>query len=280
VCFKSGVPQSSGLIQAEGSRSSQVLATTTMGDDQDQGRFVTGRRSHHLLVVAAMLVLGILASYGLGAYEFVPSAWRFVEKRHPALVAVGTRAFTSTGIPGDPLNIAYVGAEGDLQRLMIRAGWFPADPITLKSSLRIAADSVVHRPYASAPVSGLFVNGKRQDLAFEQAAGGDPSKRHHVRFWLADQRDALGRALWIGAATFDSGVGFSHTTGQVTHHIAPEVDRERDKLLDDVQRGGGIAVRWLDGFQKELEGRNGGGDRFVTDGRIAVVQADGSETSR
>jgi hypothetical protein len=116
------------------------------------------------------------------------------------------------------------------------------------------------------------VNGKRQDLAFEQAANGDPAKRHHVRFWHAEPRDALDRALWIGAATYDSGVGLSHTTGQITHHIAPEVDLERDKLLADLQRQGGVAIKWIDAFQKEHEGRNGGGDRFVTDARLAVVE--------
>jgi hypothetical protein len=225
-------------------------------------------------LVAALLALVVSASYCALAYEFVPSAWRFVERRHPALDAVGSRAFTAAGIPGDPLNIGFVGTEAELQRLMLGAGWFAADPITLKSSLRIAVDSVAHKPYADAPVSNLYVNGKRQDLAFEQAAAGDPSKRHHVRFWLAGPRDALGRELWIGAATYDSGVGLSHTTGQITHHIAPDVDRERDKLLEDLQRRGGLLVRWMEGFQPAREGRNGGGDRFFTDGRLAVVEAD------
>ena len=27
---------------------------------------------------------------------------------------------------------------------------------------------------------------------------------------------------------------------------------------------------WVDGFQERLRGRNGGGDRYVTDGRLAV----------
>ena len=44
--------------------------------------------------------------------------------------------------------------------------------------------------------------------------------------------------LWIGAATFDRSVGFSHRTGQVTHHIAPDIDRERDTLMADLYRSG------------------------------------------
>ena len=170
-------------------------------------------------------MLCVLVAYAATAYEFIPSAWRLVERRHPALDAATTRAFTSAGIPGDPLNVAFIGTEDDLQRVLWAAGWYPADPITLKSSLRIGLDSVRHKPYPDAPVSSLFVNGKRQDLAFELAEGGNPSKRHHVRFWLEEPRDMLGRTLWLGAASYDSGVGFSHTTGQITHHIAADVDR-------------------------------------------------------
>lgn len=228
-------------------------------------------RPRFRLIVVALILLGLLGYVAI-SYEFVPSAWRFVERRHPALSDVGVRAFTSAGIPGDPLNVAFVGTEAELQHLMLKSHWFAADPITLRSSLRIALDSVAHKPYDDAPVSDLFVNGRRQDLAFEQAANGDPSKRHHVRFWMAERRDALDRALWIGAATYDVGVGLSHTTGQITHHIAPEIDQERAKLLADLQAAGHITVNWIDGFQPELQGKNGGGDRFRTDGRLAVFQ--------
>jgi hypothetical protein len=229
-----------------------------------------------VLGIAAGLLL-VLASYLALAYKFVPSAWSFVERRHPALDTVGTRAVTAAGIPGDPLNVAFVGSEAALVRTMLAAGWFPADPITMRSSLRIAVDSVVHKPYPDAPVSLLYVNGRQQDLAFELAAAGDPSRRHHVRFWQSQPRDALGRSLWIGAATFDSGVGFSHTTGQITHHISANIDAERDKLLADllgvdVAHGGPLAASWIEDFQPEREGRNGGGDRYLTDGRLAMIE--------
>ena len=103
---------------------------------------------------------------------------------------------------------------------MTKAGWFPADKITLASSVRIAADTVLRRPDDDAPVSNLFLFGRKQDLAFEQPLKGGPGKRHHVRFWLWDELYE-GRQGWFGAATYDTSVGLSHTTGQVTHHIAP-----------------------------------------------------------
>jgi len=223
-----------------------------------------------LTFLIGAIVVTITLGYLLFSYELVPVTWRFVERRHPALDIVSTRAFTSAGIPGDPLNIAFVGNEEDLHKKMLAAGWYPADPITLHSSLRIAKDSVLHKPYLYAPVSDLYVNGRKQSYAFEQAEGGDPSKRHHVRFWLIPIEDAMDRPMWIGAATFDSGVGLSHTTGQITHHIAAQVDQERDKLIADLQGSGNVVLHWIDPFQPALEGRNGGGDRFVTDGRLVI----------
>lgn len=221
-------------------------------------------------IIAVFIVLASALSYFCLAYEFVPMAWKFVERRHPALDDVGTRSYTSVGIPGDPFNVAFVGSEDDLHKKMLAAGWFPADPITLTSSLRIAKDSVFHKPYPDAPVSDLYVKGHKQNYAFEQADGGNPSKRHHVRFWRADRLDAIDRPLWVGAATYDAGVGVSHTTGQITHHIAAQVDQERDKLIADLQRDNDIVLQWIAPFQQQLEGKNGGGDKFITDGRLAV----------
>ena len=206
------------------------------------------------------------------AYVLVPLIWREAEGRHPALDTLPQIARTHDNIPGDPLNIALIGTEATLSRSMLAAGWHPADPLTLESCLRIGADTVFHRPYDDAPVSNLFVWGRKQDLAFEQPVGNDPRKRHHVRFWQSTEKDQQGRPLWIGGATFDHKVGFSHTTGQITHHISPEVDAERDKILDDLKQAGAFSnVKWIDDFHKQLSGHNGGGDPWKTDGRLPVV---------
>ena len=41
--------------------------------------------------------------------------------------------------------------------------------------------------------------------------------------------------MWVGAARFDARVGVSYTTGQTTHHTAPDIDAERDTLFADLQ---------------------------------------------
>ena len=161
-------------------------------------------------------------------------------RRHPFFAQTARITLTGDGHPGDPINIGLVGSEEDVVRAMRAAGWYPADPITFASSVRIAADTVLRRPDDDAPVSNLFLFGRKQDLAFEQPAGW-PGQAPHVRFWQWDQLYE-GRHGWFGAATFDSKVGLSHTTGQVTHHIAPDVDAERDRLVGELQQAGMVAV--------------------------------------
>jgi hypothetical protein len=43
-------------------------------------------------------------------------------------------------------------------------------------------------------------------------------------------------------------------------------------LVEELQQAGVVqSVQWLDGFHETLEGHNGGGDPWRTDGRFAVV---------
>ncbi|HTQ40891.1 MAG TPA: LssY C-terminal domain-containing protein [Pirellulales bacterium] len=244
---------------------------------QQPVQFRSNRRRLERGLRAIVLLAGL---YVIVAYVAVPTAWQHVERKHPALDQAPTITHTKIGIPGDPLNIALVGTEEQVTKAMLAADWNPADPLTLKSSLRIAGDTVLHRPYNDAPVSNLYVWNRKEDLAFELPIGNDPRRRNHVRFWKSDKLDDQGRPLWLGAATLDTKVGFSHTTGEITHHISPDVDTERDKLLDDLQKAGAIAsVDYVDNFQPKLDGHNGGGDPYHTDGRLAVGTLAGSMPS-
>ncbi len=198
-----------------------------------------------------------------------PSAERI--DGHPALARSPRHTTTSQGRQGDALNVAFIGTEEELHRMFAAAGWYAADPITLETSIRIAADVVVHKPYAHAPVSDLYVWDRKQDAAFEQPVGDSPKQRHHVRFWCSREVDRQGEPLWLGAATYDERVELSRTTGGITHKIGPQIDSERNKLVTDAARAGVLdGYYWVDPFHKDRQGRNGGGDPYVTDGRLAV----------
>ena len=212
----------------------------------------------------------LLCGYVAAAYFVAPALWSRYEHRLGAGAGPMVTA-TAQGIPGDPINVGLVGSRAQVVAAMAAAGWHAADPITLETSLAIGVDIVLRRSYADAPVSSLFYEGRRQDLAFEKAATRSPARRHHVRFWLAKEPDASGRELWLGAATFDHSVGLSHDTGQITHHIDPDVDRERDFLLRSLGEAGVLtSIAAAPGIGATLGGRNGGGDPYYTDGEVLI----------
>jgi len=213
----------------------------------------------------------IILAYLLAAYVITPDAWKRETREHPGPLEGPRITHTPAGIPGDPVNVALLGTKSEVILAMSAAKWYPADPITFDSSIRIAVDSVFRRPDDDAPVSTLELFGRKQDLAFEQPVGDSPRRRHHVRYWHWERLED-GREVWFGAATFDERVGFSDTTGQITHHIGPDVDAERDRILSELKGAGQVLkIYWIDGFHKELEGRNGGGDAWHTDGRLGVA---------
>jgi hypothetical protein len=219
----------------------------------------------------AVTAAGLLLAYFVIAYAVMPFVWDRYVHRHPALDDVPGVTTTTVGIPGDPINVALIGTRQDVERVLRAAQWHTADPLGLRSDIKIAAATVLDRPYADAPVSSLYLFGRKEDLAFEKPVGDNPRKRNHVRFWQSAKVDPDGRPVWVGSATYDERVGLSHTTGEVTHHIDGDVDAERDRLFQDLQQTGELAETYdVDGFHKVREGRNGGGDRWHTDGNLRV----------
>lgn len=215
------------------------------------------------------LFLGIGLLYFVVTYLVMPTLWKRYEHKHPGLNDIPGITLTGSGIPGDPLNVTLIGTKADLVKIMLAARWYPADPLSLKSCLEIAEATVFKREYDAAPVSSLYLFGRKEDLAFEQPLGNNPRERHHVRFWKTDKIDPDGRPVWIGSAVFDKHVGFSSTTGQITHITSADVDMERDFLFQCLQKTGHLSETYVEkDYHKVREGRNGGGDPWKTDGNL------------
>jgi hypothetical protein len=205
------------------------------------------------------------------AYVSLPALWRHHE-HEPGLAVLPMVTSTGSGIPGDALNVGLVGSKEDIVRAMQAAEWFPADPITLRTSIEIIGSVVLDRPDQDAPVSPLYYQGKKEQLAFEKTNGRSADKRHHVRFWLILENGTEGRPVWLGSVTFDCGGGLSHDTGQVTHHIGPDIDAERDLLMRDLQNAEMVQNFFqISGAGPTLSGRNGEGDPYYTDGEIDIA---------
>jgi hypothetical protein len=221
---------------------------------------------------AEWLLLAVLTAYGALAYVLLPAFWKHYEHQK-RLAGLPMVTLTAQGIPGDPINVGLVGDSKDVLCAMNAAGWYPADPLTLRSSIEIAGSVLLDRPYREAPVSNLFYLGRHEDLAFEKPVGSSADHRHHVRFWkVLDQGDE-GRPVWLGDATFDRSVGVSHYTGAVTHHIAADIDAERRVLATDLETAGMVDAKYqVAGAGPTLAGRNGGGDLYYTDGEVWVLR--------
>jgi hypothetical protein len=230
----------------------------------------------HQYTLALIAVAILLVVYGILAYFFLPLVWKRYEHQK-ALAGFSMVTRTGDGIPGDAINVGLAGSKEDVLCAMHAAGWFPADPTTLSSSLKIIGSVVLDRPYRDAPVSRLYYNGKRQDLAFEKPAGKSADQRHHVRLWQASDTGQEGRPVWLGAVTFDRGVGFSHRDAKITHHISPDIDAERDLLSGDLKDAKVVESTYeVEGIGPTINGHNGGGDSYYTDGEIRfLVLTDG-----
>lgn len=220
---------------------------------------------------AAFLLLAIvLAAYLAVSYFLVPELWVFHDDRRKVPLNPMVTS-TEQGIPGDPINVGLVGSKEQIVRAFVAAGWDAADKITLKSSVDIGLSVVLDRPDLDAPVSPLYYDGRTQDLAFEKPVGRSADQRNHVRFWQTAPPAEGNGPLWLGSASFDRGVGFSHDTGQITHHIGPDLDAERDLVIGDLDKAGQVSQTYeIPGIGATKTGRNGGGDPYFTDGKALV----------
>jgi hypothetical protein len=230
------------------------------------------RRDRSRLERVLLALLAVVSAYTVLAYVVLPAFWTHYEhQRGLADLPMVTR--TSQGIPGDPINVGLIGDEKEVLCAMNAAGWFPADPVTFRSSIEIAGSVLLDRAYKDAPVSNLFYLGRREDLAFEKPAGNSADRRHHVRFWKVLDQGQEKRPVWLGAVTFDKSVGVSHFTGAITHHIDADLDAERELLTADLEGAGMVTAKYqVTGVGPTMTGRNGGGDPYFTDGEVWIVR--------
>lgn len=177
--------------------------------------------------------------------------------------------FNRYGDAGDPINMQISGTDAQIGAAFASAGWYRADEIDLVTSARISIDSILGRSYTTAPVSSLFLFGRKEDLAFERP-GHNVRQRDHIRLWQTSRNGEDGRPIWIGSATKDIKVELSKTNHLPTHGIAPDLDDERQLVVSELaQTGFIIGDTTGPGFGKETHGFNGGGDPYVTDGQVA-----------
>ncbi len=219
-------------------------------------------------------MLLLVVFWALVAYLVLPRIHRILTRIYVPDYFIG-RTRTSDGLLGDPVNLALVGSPEQLHRAMELAGWTRAEEVTFATGWRIVLSTFTRKSYPSAPVSPLFLFGRRQDFAYQQEVAGSPSQRHHIRFWKCPDGWLLpgGFAVgWLAAGTYDRSVGLSLFTLQVTHKIEMDIDRERGHVIGTLRAAvPELSVQILEDFSTGYHSRNGGGDLIQTDGHLPIV---------
>ena len=202
--------------------------------------------------------LALLFTYILSAYILVPALHRLFGIFIADKVHLPINSITPDGLASDPLNIGIVATRRELIKVMEQSGWHMADPHTPKYMFRMGVAILFGQSYDNAPVSALYLFGRKQDLAFEIPIGSSPNSRHHVRFWATtydiqkDKKEKLDvksihwhhrsshvygdSLLWVGAASKDSGLALVRHNLQFTHMISPDTNEEREMIVYQLKK--------------------------------------------
>ena len=141
---------------------------------------------------------------------------------------------------GDPLNVVLIGDSQQVLTALTRSGWSFTHRISLATVGRMAGATLGGDPYPVAPVSNLYLFGRKQDFALQRARR-TISQRNHTRFWLAPFT-FRGRQVWVGQVSRDIGIKVTPESPTLTTHIIdPEVDLTREYLLHSLLDAGLVA---------------------------------------
>ena len=173
---------------------------------------------------------------------------------------------------GDPLNIVMVGSKSTVFSPLARRGWHVTETTTVASSWDTMVSSVFGTTYRYAPVSPLYVFGRRQDIALQKPRA-DVNQRNHMRLWMAPVT-ASGKPVWVGQISRDIGVRLTTKT-ITTHKVDPQMDETRWYLLQDMFFSQGMRrfglVKGVGPSTREAPRTNYTGDPYFTDGLRAVM---------
>jgi hypothetical protein len=185
------------------------------------------------------------------------------------LADVPKRAVSKENRPGDPINLVFVGTAQEIEQAFRQAGWTEPKKKNQQSIWKTAQAVINNDGYNAAPVSDLYLFGRKEDLAFEKTLNTF-NKRHHLRLWQTTATAPDGRPIWLAAATHD--VGIDVHPGVVSHATDPDLDDERAQVGSDLYLGGAVEAAGAIAPPNPLSsGMTATGGAWHTDGKLFVV---------
>jgi len=182
---------------------------------------------------------------------------------------------------GDPINLVVIEAKG-VEPLVpfVEQHWHLTELLDWRSAIETLDSFLFGRPYLTSPVSALYLFGRREDLALQKIRSS-VDRRNHLRLWLAPFSYGE-RRVWVGQISQDIGVHLTDQTWYLTtHKIGPDLDFDRNYILQDLVLGGSVeAFGYVPGVgaaEAQAPRRNLAGDGYFTDGlRLVVFLSDQS----
>jgi len=178
---------------------------------------------------------------------------------------------------GDPLNIVIIGNSNHLFPPFVRRGWHSAEDSYFGSIWKTVNSFLFGKHYRYSPISSLYYEGRKQDIALQKARG-TIHQRNHLRLWLTPFR-YQGKDVWIGQISRDIGVRFTtHTPTFTTHKIDADIDETRTAFIEDMLFSQGLEMLgFVEGVglsTHDQPNKNLTGDSYFTDGLRAVLEFD------
>lgn len=237
-------------------------------------------------------VPAFLITYALAAYVLIPALTRVFRIFAGPPKHLPVYSVTPDGYASDPVNIGIIGTKDEMIQAMKLAGWEVADDHSLANIWREVVSSVLRVPYPTAPMSTLYLFGRKQDLGFEIQIEGRMWHRHHVRFWATtfDKDGELTpnsvhwfprkerklhegeKLLWLGAASKDVGLALIKHNAQLTHMIHPNTDAERDLIVEHLEIDGAKLEATLEIMKPYTLANRAWSGYLQTDGKLKVVR--------
>lgn len=183
---------------------------------------------------------------------------------------------------GDPLNLVVIESRDDAVASVASRDWHLVQTLDVQSVLETARAFLFKDEYLTSPVSSLYLFGRREDFALQKARS-TINERLHLRVWLLPQT-YRSRRVWIGQISRDIGVRLTDQTWNLTtHKISPDVDFDRNYILQDLLLSGLVDhygyVEGVGAAPMSAPRTNLTGDRYYTDGlRLVLFLSDRKTT--
>jgi hypothetical protein len=181
------------------------------------------------------------------------------------------RTTTVKAVNADLVNLVFVGSRQQVESAFEEAGWHHSDPVSPHSVMQNFYALLNNSGYAQQPMKTFLVDGKPQDMNWQKGLNSY-GRRDHLRMWQWVPEGGT-EPVWISSSTHDTGAILSVKYKGFVHHISPDIDDERAKVIRDLNFSGCVkSVNYVSRPGIATMTQNAIGDLVRTDGEVAVVQ--------